>query len=214
MNLRHSCTGAAPALPSRQRGIVLFIALIVMVAISLAAIGLVRSVDTTSMAIGNLSFRQSSVLPANWAIEAAAAAVLKDANPGGVALVTNTNADMSAQNYYATHNQTWDDKYGVPQPLQTQTVAWSLPRKFSDGLVTGTTITYVIERMCNPNAVVIPADHSPAASWCDMMSPKPAPGETINDRSSGKITEYPFYRVTVRVDGPQNTVSFVQAMLR
>ena len=46
-----------------QRGVVLFIALIVMVAMSLAAIALIRSVDTTNILIGNLAFRQSSILP-------------------------------------------------------------------------------------------------------------------------------------------------------
>ena len=43
--------------PTRQHGVVLFIALIVMVALSLAAIALIRSVDTTNAVVGNLAFR-------------------------------------------------------------------------------------------------------------------------------------------------------------
>src|SRR5438105_13509143 len=70
---------AAP--PARQRGVVLFIALIVMVALSLAAIALIRSVDTTTTVIGNLAFRQASILPANMAVEEAAAALFVDADP-------------------------------------------------------------------------------------------------------------------------------------
>jgi type IV pilus assembly protein PilX len=217
MSLRHSWVGATPAPRSRQHGVVLFIALIVMVAMSLAAIALVRSVDTTSIAIGNLAFRQASILPANWAVESAAAAVKSVANASNAPLVTNPNADLPAQNYYATHNQAWDDQYGVPLPLQTHGTAalLALPPLQYDPKDTHSTVTYVIERMCNPNAVTIPADHSAAASWCDMLSPKPASGDTINDPNSGsQLPTYPFYRVTVRVDGPQNTVSFVQAMLR
>ena len=78
------------------------------------------------------------------------------------------------------------------------------------------TITYVTERMCNPNAPVIPADKSAAGTWCDMMPPKQSPGTTINDPMAAIISAQPFYRVTVRVDGPPgtNTVSFAQAMLR
>ena len=68
----------------RQRGVVLFIALIVMVAMSLAAIALIRSVDTTNLVIGNLAFRQASILPANFAVEQAAAALFADVNPTGV----------------------------------------------------------------------------------------------------------------------------------
>jgi hypothetical protein len=49
-----------------------------------------------------------------------------------------------------------------------------------------------------------------------MIAPKQSPGATINDPSAAILIQQPFYRVTVRVDGPQgtNTVSFVQAMLR
>src|SRR5207302_1311973 len=69
--------------PRRQRGVVLFVALIIMVAMSLAAVALIRSVDTTSAVIGNLAFRQASVLPANMAVENAAAALFSDADPAG-----------------------------------------------------------------------------------------------------------------------------------
>ena len=81
MNTRHSRARCAPIRNSRERGVVLFIALIVMVAMSLAAIALMRSVDTTSAVIGNLAFRQASILPANYGIEDAAAGLFSDVNP-------------------------------------------------------------------------------------------------------------------------------------
>src|ERR1700694_4797010 len=62
--------------PTRQHGVVLFIALIVMVALSLAAIALIRSVDTTNAVVGNLAFRLSSILPANGSIEQGGGALL------------------------------------------------------------------------------------------------------------------------------------------
>ena len=45
------------------------------------------------------------------------------------------------------------------------------------------------------------------------MQPKQALGTTVGDEAinTGK---YPLYRVTVRVDGPNNALSFVQAMIR
>ena len=217
MNTRHSPTRRAPICNSHQRGVVLFIALIVMVAMSLAAIALMRSVDTTSAVIGNLAFRQASILPANYGIEDAAAGLFNDANPANIARIADVRVDTPAQNYYATHSQVagWDDQYGVPQPLQTKAAAALLQRPpMTDGAQN--TVTYVTERMCNPNAPIIPADKSAANTWCDMMPPKQSPGTTINDPMAAIISAQPFYRVTVRVDGPPgtNTVSFAQAMLR
>src|SRR4051794_33864237 len=46
----------------RQQGVVLLIALIVLVAMTLAGIGLVRSVDTGNMVAGNLAFKQGATL--------------------------------------------------------------------------------------------------------------------------------------------------------
>jgi len=205
---------SAPAPKSDQRGVVLFIALIVMVVMSLAAIALMRSVDTTTAVIGNLAFRQASILPANFAVEDAAASLFADANTASLARITDVRTNNAAQNYYATHNQGWDNAYGVPTPLQAKPAS-TWPRLQQDGA--GNTIAYVIERMCNPAAPHpdAPGDES-ARSWCDMAPPKQPPGATINDPSAGLDFRQVFYRVTVRVDGPPgtNTVSFAQAMLR
>ena len=65
---------------------------------------------------------------------------------------------------------------------------------------------YVIERMC---LAAGPA----TIGNCDLVPPKVNPGTTIGDAAI-TLPSIPFYRVTVRVDGPQNTASFVQANLR
>jgi hypothetical protein len=207
-----------PAPKSNQRGVVLFIALIVMVAMSLAAVALMRSVDTTTAVIGNLAFRQASILPANYGVEDAAAALFSDASPSNVARIPDVTVANAANNYYPTHDPTaagWDDKFGIPTPLQTKP-ATTFPRAQVDGA--GNQITYVIERMCNPKAPAgaIPATNGATRGWCDMMAPKQPPGCTINDPCPGADFKQVFYRVTVRVDGPKgtNTVSFAQAMLR
>ena len=69
---------AAPApLRRAQSGVVLFIALIVMVALSIAGIALVRSVDTGMSVAANLGFRQASISPTTWAVEKAIAAMFE-----------------------------------------------------------------------------------------------------------------------------------------
>jgi type IV pilus assembly protein PilX len=208
------------ALESRQRGVVLFIALIVMVAMSLAAIALMRSVDTTTAVIGNLAFRQASILPANFAVEDAAAGLFADANVAGARRIPDLTVFDATQNYSPTYPYPGgsDDKFGVPKVLQTQAGASALTRKQPDGA--GNTVTYVIERMCNPALKPAPPDDGSdgraSRAWCDMSPPKQPPGTTINDPSAGFDLKQVYYRVTVRVDGPPgtNTVSFAQAMLR
>jgi type IV pilus assembly protein PilX len=188
----------------RQDGIVLFVALIVMVAMSLAAIALIRSVDTTNAVVGNLAFRLASILPANGSIETAAAALFPDADIANVVHIPDPTNDLAAENYFASR-QAGEDARGVPVKLQKHSTASVLPKRFLDSS-TGTEVAYVIERMCLANG--------PATTGnCDLVPPKGNPGDTIGDNNFGGGS-VPFYRVTVRVDGPKNTASFVQAMLK
>jgi len=57
--------------PQKQRGVVLFIALIVMVAMSLAAIAMFRSVDTANLVAGNQAFKQSALNSTDIGVAAA-----------------------------------------------------------------------------------------------------------------------------------------------
>src|SRR5512145_2663075 len=59
------------ALRSRARGAVLFIALIVLVAMSLAGIAIMRSVDTATLIAGNLAFKQGTIQSSDNGIEVA-----------------------------------------------------------------------------------------------------------------------------------------------
>ena len=196
----------AQTLSKRQRGVVLFIALIVMVAMSLAAIALVRSVDTTNAVVGNLSFRIASILPGNLAVEQAAARLFPNADVAAVAHIPNKNANLLAENYYASWQQS-DDARGVPAVLQKKSTAYAQAQTLSDA-TTKTDMTYVIERMCQN-----PGDPALDATKCDVLLPIASPGTTVGDQQLS-LPPVPYYRVTIRVDGPQNTASFLQAMLR
>ena len=195
----------------RQSGVVLFVALIVMVAMSLAAIALIRSVDTTNAIVGNLAFRLASILPANASIEQAASALFKDADIGNVDHIIDKDNNLPAENYLACRQGLPlcpgppEDARGVPAVLQKKSTALTLAKKF-DAPDSDTHVTYLIERMCL-------AAGPPTTGNCDLVPPKGNPGDTIGDSNSGGVS-IPYYRVTVRVDGPKNTASFVQAMLR
>jgi type IV pilus assembly protein PilX len=201
----------APA--RRQRGVVMFIALIVMVALSLAAVALVRSVDTTNAVIGNLSFRMASILPGNLAVESAAAALFPDADIANVAHIPDKTNDLPAENYFASFQHS-DDPRGVPAVLQKKSTAQALSKTLHDPS-TQTDMAYVIERMCKSSGPPLssgPGDPVPGGS-CDLLLSKQPLGTTLGDPQI-KIPAPPYYRVTIRVDGPQNTASFLQAMLQ
>ena len=77
--LRSRQTSARPSPASGERGVVMFIALLVMVALSLAGIALIRSADTATVVSGNLAFKQSAVYAVDRSIEQAIKALFDPA---------------------------------------------------------------------------------------------------------------------------------------
>src|SRR5450830_1873633 len=80
----------------KQRGVIMLIALITLVAMTLAAIALVRSVDTTNIIAGNLAFQQSATNAGDIGSEKAIQ-WLETNNVG-----SNLWVDQLAQGYAAT----------------------------------------------------------------------------------------------------------------
>jgi hypothetical protein len=68
-------------------------------------------------------------------------------------------------------------------------------------------VRYMIERTCIAPGVATVGN-------CDMMPPKQSSGTTTGDDAPPTLPQIPFYRLTVRVDGPKNTTAFLQAMVR
>jgi type II secretory pathway pseudopilin PulG len=180
--------------------IAMIVAVIVLVATLLASIALMRSVDTANVVAGSMTFRQSLVQEAERAYEAAKANTVFSGSA--------SEADNAASGYYAKI-QTFSNT-GIP----TQLVS-SDPTKIDSTKVatlTGTqnTIHYVVERLCPATG---PADPktciNPGASVLGGSSANQA-----TDPSFGLTGGNAAFRLTVRVDGPKNTASFVQTILR
>ena len=192
-----------------QRGTVLILALIAMVAMTLAAISLFRSVDSATLIAGNLAFRQSATSSGSSAIEAAAAWLETTATAG----ISTLTTDQTGSAYYATINAPagQSDLTGNETASTADNFDWTKAKHLSvDGA--GNTVDYVIHRMCT---VIGPLDPSTCSA-----SPKTAAGNSISTltpmltfqaRMSGSYIGY--YRVTVRTSGPRNTVSYLQAVI-
>jgi Tfp pilus assembly protein PilX len=101
----------APSSPRRgQRGVVLFIALIAMVVLSLAGVALIRAVDTSGSAAGNIAFREASVTAVNLAVEQAV-------NWLYVSKTLNPETDVDVAHHYYGKLQPGELPNGLPAEL-------------------------------------------------------------------------------------------------
>ena len=194
--------GSSPL--GRQRGVVLLIALIVLVAMTLAGIALVRSVDTTNLIAGNLSFKQAATHSGDTSLEAAIAWL--EANNGGTTLW----ADNIPNGYVATRldpaanlipKQTWDQFWAAVLAGR----AITLPTDAA-----GNTASYSIQRMCNGTG-------DPTSPTRDCSVSPVVTISSANSLTAGSIalqySSQVYYRITSRVVGPRNTVSYVQTII-
>ena len=195
-----------------QQGFVLFLALVSLVVMSLAAVALIRSVDTNSQITGNLAFRQNATLSSAYGLEAVAQTI--GAQPKGFEEINHAgdgyyatclNFDNSAANPCEGERLTQDAQW---VPNTTSQLADGLPGINNGVDLYGNTVQYIVERMCNQagagqrdRCMMTTSSVDPAGCGSSFCLPKLDP----------ILTDNPLYRITVRIAGPKNTVSYVQA---
>jgi type IV pilus assembly protein PilX len=180
-----------------QRGAVLIVALIALIAMTLAGLAVMRTVDTGVLLAGNIAFRKNAVNSAGSGIQSAE-----------VWLVNKSAADLEASSAANGYYASWDTTFNP------KTFDWSSDSTSkavsSSADETGNTIRYVIHRLC---------DAVGAASSVHCVRPKSSSPGTPNDAfdysTGGGLTgsSQVYFRITARVTGPKGSVSFVQATL-
>lgn len=196
---------------SSQGGLVLVLTLIILAIMSMAAVGLGRSVDTANLSIGNIAFRQGAVHIADKAVKAAMANFVV-ASSGWLATRANTEGGTTPSASYPSYGyydriQT-ETSMGIPTPLASGScTAASNPYcvVMAQDTDTQETARYIIERLCAATGVATQAG-------CDTWGVNAAGGSQPGEKALIQTT--PLFRVTVRVDGPRNTVTYVQAVFR
>jgi type IV pilus assembly protein PilX len=191
---------------NRESGVVLIIMMIVLVAMTLAAVSLVRTTETTNMIAGNMSFQQAATHSGDQGVELAAAWLKANSASSVLESDSSTNAyfagGLSAgPNLSASPPQSWDAYWNA-------TLA-SLARAATQKDEAGNTFSYVIHRLC-ANA------GSPTGGASCVSSPAIATVSGNSEEANEKTVNASvgvYYRITVRVDGPRNTVSYVQAVI-
>lgn len=205
---------SSPAVMGRrapaQRGVVLVMALIVLAAMTLAGIGLMRSVLTGNKVAGNLAFQQSATHLADRGIEDAIT-WLETANAMSPVTLHLSQLPGINKGYFASWQPNTDPTAAGGSWEQSWT-AWEGTGRVNDMGRDGTTgnrVRYVIHRLCN-------AEGPPESGIFCNVSPSRV-GDEGSSRGAGvppiNVPSQRYYRITVRVDGPRNTVSFVQSIV-
>jgi type IV pilus assembly protein PilX len=201
--------------PHLQSGVVLLVALIILVALTLAGVALIRSVDTANIIAGNLAFHQSATNAGERGTEQA---VNRLADLGVDALYGN----ITTPGYVATRvdppvredhpGDDWDNFWTTTLSAQAQ-VAPPLGTPapaMSNADAACNTVTYVIHRLCKttgkPNTIDQPL-HAAASECLQRRQP---------EQLAASLPQPPkqvYYRITTRIDGPRGTVSYIQTIV-
>ena len=179
---------------SAQRGVVILFALIVLVGMTLAALAMVRSVDTSNLVAGNIAIKQGAIQEADKIMNVAFACL----DSGGALLTQVLENDNTTCNYFASLQTDTAKPYGVPDVLET-----------APGVtdpVTQNTSAYVIERMCSATGVW-------SATTCTESPFGKASSTRDTHQGGGLPPTQALYRISVKVSGPRNTAAYSQMIM-
>lgn len=200
--MRKNMTAMRGSLPARQRGVVLLLALVVLVAMMLAGIGMMRSADTGTLIAGNLAFKQSTIHAGDRGIDAAYQWLLSQAGTGALNMTDSTMGYFSAR--------------PPVEPNWADPLAWAdAPAPIVDGATDNST-TYLIHRMCTQQDTAYNGNNAGVPNEC-LVSLDSTASNTGGSMAVGSVvfegTPQLYYRITTRTVGPHNSTSFTQAFV-
>lgn len=202
------------------------VALIALAAMTLAGIALIRTIDTNALIAGNLSFRQNATTSADVGVELArtwlmskTSTTLQNSDPGNGYYATRMdNGGVDGKGVDITGSRTsstadnfkWIDASGTEQPGSYT------PKCSATNDAVGNRVCFVIHRMCVIEGALEDAN-------CNMTTNNSSSGNSQGSLQqnltyqktlvgSGSLLGY--YRISVRVGGPRNNNSYVQAYIQ
>lgn len=206
---------------NKQSGVVLFVALIALVAMSLAAVSLIRSVDSNNMIAGNLSLKQSATSSADAGVEAAIQ-VLSTIRNSNLAL-NPINSDAHPINitdtatYPGYHSNLEKNSSSTGYIDIKSAAAWNATNSQSatNSDAVDNEVRYLIQRMCRT------ADLAPTNNDCVYSSgvesgggnEVPLANEVCSGDGCPTAGQAPLYRITVRVKDYKDSLTYVQAIV-
>lgn len=183
--------------PHRQSGVVLVISLIVLVAMTLAGIALVRSTDTGNVISGNMAFRMSALHAVDTGVESAFTGITAST---GFAANPTTEATTTAGKYSPVVLADTTPLDGLPD------VTWS---GVPGTTISGNTVRWVVERLCSQNV----SSNADIEARCAVVPGAPTMSFKAGELTPSNNPVSVAYRVTIRVEGPRNTVVYSQSVI-
>jgi type IV pilus assembly protein PilX len=185
--------------PSRQRGVVLIFTLIILLILTIGAVALMRSMNTSLFSAGNLAFRRDLVNQGEQAVST----VINEFKTGGALSISTTDAaSVPALNYSAT--MLAGNAQSVPNALLNNTAFAAVGTAANDivGATPDVTIRYVIDRLCSAagpstGALCVQSSAAPTGGTANTTPGVPPPTATV-------------YRLSARITGPRSTQVFLQ----
>lgn len=184
----------------QQKGISLVIVMITLSIMLLGIAGIFRTSNSTLNIVGNLGFKQNATFVGDIGVEVARAW-----------LITRSATQLLIADETAAYFPVWDGGFdtSVNPTFDFTKYDWnragnSVQASEDDG--TGNAVSYVIHRMCRLSGSITAADQQ-------CISKPPADRTKSGaENAQGGVSLY-YYRVTVRVQGPRNTLSYIQVMI-
>ena len=201
-----------PRLRKDQRGVVLMVALIVLIAMTLAGLALVRSTDTANLIAGNMAFQQAAVHSGDAGTERAVAWL--EANNVG----TTLHAHIPAQGYAASRldpavGQSWDAFWNnvLDPPGPTGQVVPVLTDADGNAMpdASGNTVFYTIQRLCNGVGDPVSIGDCAVSQTAGTTAGSSKGAGVIALQYNSQV----YYRITSRIVGPRNTVGYIQSIV-
>ena len=187
-----------------ERGVVLFVALIVLIVMTLAGLALLRQMSTGVSIAGNIAFKENATSVADRGTEVA------------LQYLTGPGAALSLDSMPNGYHSSWEN--GATDPTirrRSHGTRGRLTLVSPDQAETGNTAQLIIHRLC-----LLPNQPINAVGQRCSDAPVVDDGASTGGGSYGPggvlppATPSPFYRVTTKVKGPRNTVSYTQVLLQ
>ncbi len=170
----------------KQQGYYTISTLVLLVIMTLAVIALVRSSSTTTIISGNMAFKEAAIQYSDIMIRQASNQINNLANP---------EVNIAIQ-YFATEQPV--DANGLPTTVNWNNVAIITQDQYR--------LQFITERLCTGSLPI-----ANTTTQCINFSRNSA---SSNNVGSQVFTPPPviYYRVTIRIQGPRNTLTFVQGI--
>lgn len=214
---------------SSQAGATLIFALLTLIALMLSTLALVRSVDISTLVMGNLGFKQDATAAADQATRHAISWLSSNlaslnnhrATDGYYASVVETSATdildvtgTQAPNVSTRELIDWDDDRCASATPSSFAKCEIKPEPIATD-INGNTSSYVIFRMCSAEGDISVGNTIQCARPLNATGNSSLVKGDLNYADHARFTSAasPYYRIVVRVLGARNTVSFTETIV-